>query len=79
MKKYIEFGLGNKWLVRTEIEKEDGTEKEVKGIQLPIQIYSIYVRIWIGKRVIIVDTKEGLKTNKKNTNRIKLIFGISGK
>ncbi len=25
-------GVGNRWLVRTEIELEDGTEREEKGI-----------------------------------------------
>ena len=30
--KFIEFGIGNTWLVRTETELEDGTEYEEKGI-----------------------------------------------
>jgi hypothetical protein len=30
--KYIEFGLGNTWLIRTETELDDGTENEEKGI-----------------------------------------------
>ena len=28
MKKYIEFGIGNTWCVRTEIEDDDGAETE---------------------------------------------------
>ncbi|MCC9734258.1 DUF3977 family protein, partial [Streptococcus agalactiae] len=31
MRKYIEFGYGNTWLLRTEFEASDGTEWEVKG------------------------------------------------
>ena len=30
--KFIEIGIGNTWLVRTETELEDGTEYEEKGI-----------------------------------------------
>lgn len=31
MKKYVEIGIGNRWIVRTEIEHEDGTESEYRG------------------------------------------------
>lgn len=30
--KYIEFGIGNRWLVRTETEKPDGTETEAREL-----------------------------------------------
>ncbi|HBJ01730.1 MAG TPA: DUF3977 domain-containing protein, partial [Lysinibacillus sp.] len=50
--KYIEFGLGNTWLIRTETELEDGTEYEEKGIVKPVKFRSLYLRIWIGKTVI---------------------------
>ena len=63
--KYIEFGLGNTWLVRTETELEDGTEFEEKGIVWAFEIYSVYIRIWIFKTVCIVDAKEGFKRMKK--------------
>lgn len=53
--KYIEFGIGNTWLVRTETESEDGTEYEEKGIIGPIKFHSLYIRIWIGKTVFILD------------------------
>ena len=65
--KYIEFGIGNGWLVRTETELPDGTEIEQKGIVKPLQPQSFYVRAWIGKTVLIADTKEGLKKRKKSS------------
>lgn len=55
--KFIEFGLGNTWLIRTETESEDGTEHEEKGINF----YSMYFRVWIGKTVVIADLEKVLK------------------
>lgn len=74
--KFIEFGIGNRWLIRTEIELEDGTENEERGIKGPINFYSLYLRIWIGKTVVIADLKEGFKIQKKNRPEFKFIFGI---
>ncbi|WP_112182680.1 DUF3977 family protein [Paraliobacillus zengyii] len=74
--KFIEFGIGNKWLVRTETELEDGTEYEEKGIKGPINFFSLYLRIWIGTTVVILDLKEGIKRQKKNRKAFKAIFGI---
>lgn len=78
IKTYIEFGIGNRWLLRTEYKLEDGTEFEKQGADFPKKLESLYVRVWIGKRVFIVDTKEGIKTGRKTRNAIKLIIGISG-
>lgn len=78
MKKYIEMGFGNTWFIRTELEQEDGTETEIKGIYSPFQLKSIYIRVWLGKRVWIVDTREGLKLAKKNKKKFKLILGFYG-
>lgn len=74
--KFIEFGFGNKWFVRTEIEESNGTEFEEKGIVLPIKLQSFYFRIWIGRSVFILDSKEGYKKTIKNRNDFKLLFGI---
>jgi hypothetical protein len=74
--KFIEFGIGNTWLVRTETELEDGTEYEEKGIVGPIKLHSFYFRIWINKTVIILDSKEGFKVKKKRRKEYKVIFGI---
>lgn len=40
--KFIEFGIGNTWIIRTETELEDGTEYEEKGIKGPIKLFFIY-------------------------------------
>ncbi|MEH7443615.1 DUF3977 family protein [Bacillus sp. JJ1122] len=74
--KYIEFGLGNTWFIRTETESTDGTEYEEKGIQGPINFQSLYIRIWIGKTVFILDSKEGYKRLGKNQRNFKIVFGI---
>jgi hypothetical protein len=74
--KFFEFGIGNKWLVRTETELSDGTEYEEKGITRPIKLQSLYLRVWIGKTVYILDTKNGFKKAKKNRNEVKIIIGI---
>jgi hypothetical protein len=77
--KYIELGIGNTWVVRTETELEDGTEYEEKGIIGPIKFYSLYIRIWIGKTVLIIDLKEGIKRMKKSRNELKFILGLFSK
>ena len=74
--KFLEFGIGNKWLIRTETELNNGTEFEEKGIVRPIKLQSLYLRFWIGKTVVILDSKEGLKKTKKNRKAMKIIFGI---
>ncbi|MEK4699293.1 DUF3977 family protein [Solibacillus sp. FSL R7-0668] len=77
--KFIEFGIGNRWLVRTETELTDGTEYEEKGIIGPIQFRSAYIRVWIWKTVLILDLKEGIKLKRKNRNMFKVIFGVGSK
>lgn len=74
--KYIEFGIGNTWLVRTETELEDGTEFEEKGVKGPVQFKSLYVRVWIGRTVLIWDLKEGFKRFEKDRKKFKVILGI---
>lgn len=75
--KYIEIGIGNKWIVRTETELIDGTEFEEQGIVRPIKLYSVYIRIWIRKTIWIFDFREGLKITKKDRNKFKFIIGMS--
>jgi Protein of unknown function (DUF3977) len=74
--KFIEFGIGNTWFVRTETELNNGTEFEEKGIVLPIKLQSLYLKIWIGKTFVILDSKEGYKRANKNRSYFKLLFGI---
>jgi hypothetical protein len=77
--KYIEFGFGNTWLIRTETELDDGTEFEEKGIVGPLSFHSIYLRIWISKTVLILGLKQGFKISKKGRVAFKFIFGITSK
>ncbi|MEH7458548.1 DUF3977 family protein [Bacillus sp. JJ1127] len=74
--KYIEIGIGNRWFIRTETEREDGTEFEKKGIVKPIYFESCYLRIWFRKTCLIFDSKEGFKKVKKKRDEYKFIFGI---
>ena len=75
--KYLEFGIGNTWLVRTEVELDNDYEFEMKGWKGGIRFKSCYIRLWLGgKRVFIFDTKEGFKIKKKNKRKFKIIFGI---
>lgn len=48
----------------------------MKGIKGPINFYSMYFRVWIGKTVVIADLKEGFKRKKKSRHDFKFIFGI---
>lgn len=75
--KYIEVGIGNTWIVRTETELEDGSEVEQKGIIKPIIFYSIYLRLWIGKMVFIWDSKQGFKKTVKPRKAFKVILGLT--
>ncbi|WP_226675949.1 DUF3977 family protein [Mesobacillus jeotgali] len=77
--KYIEIGIGNTWLVRTETEMENGDEYEEKGIKGPINFHSAYIRVWFWKTVIIFDSKEGLKIVRKYFKNFKFIIGIVSK
>ncbi|MEK4760454.1 DUF3977 family protein [Viridibacillus sp. FSL E2-0187] len=77
--KFIEIGIGNTWIVRTETELEEGSEFEERGIKGPIIFESFYLRIWLFKTVVIMDSKEGLKKMKKKRNSLKLLLGIQSK
>lgn len=78
MKKYIEIGFGNRWFIRTELEHSDGTESEIRGFAKPFILKSIYLRIWFGRRVLIIDTKDGIKLNRKDKKKFKFVIGFRG-
>lgn len=78
LKKYTEIGFGNTWFIRTEFEDSDGTEREVRGFTAPFKLQSVYFRLWMGKKVIILDSKEGLKLSSKNRKNFKLVIGFMG-
>jgi hypothetical protein len=75
--KYIEFGLGNCWIVRTETELADGTEFEERGVVGPVKLHSLYIRCWVGRTVWVFDIRSGFKRTRKNRITFKLIFGLS--
>lgn len=74
--KYIEFGIGNKWLLRTETELEDGSEYEEEGLIGPIKLQSVYIRVWIGRRVFVLDSSDGLKLARKKRKAVKVVIGM---
>ncbi|WP_303974241.1 DUF3977 family protein [Streptococcus merionis] len=79
MIKYIEFGIGNRWLIRTEFESLDGAEYEVRGVSGKIKPKSYYLRLWLGQSVLILDSKEGIKRQRKKRKALKVIFGIASR
>lgn len=79
MIRYLEIGFGNRWFLRTETEFADGTESEVRGWKLPIQVQSVYLRLWLLRQVVIWDSHDGLVRQQKAKKRFKLVFGIRSK
>jgi hypothetical protein len=69
--KYCEIGYGNSSFVSTEIENENRLSRRVAG-----EIMSCYFRVWIGKKIFILDSVEGIKTGKKERNCFKVLFGV---
>ena len=75
--KYVEFGIGNQWLLSTEVEHEDGTEARFPGV-LPLgPLQSFYIRIWIGRDVFILSTNEGFVMKTKGRDAFKALLGLS--
>lgn len=61
-----------------EFEYEDGMESEVKGFIRFFIFKLVYVRVWIGIKVMIIDIKEGIKFMNKKVKKVKIIFGFFG-
>ena len=78
MKKvFAEIGFGNKTFLSTEFE-EGQSEHRVGKFIIPKKINGIYFRLWLFKNVFILSTNQGFKINKKDKNKLKILFGISG-
>ena len=75
-KLYAEAGIGNQTFLSTEYESESGDEYRRNGFRFA-QFQSMYLRAWVGKRIFILDSKEGFKTKKKSRKAFKLLFGIA--
>jgi hypothetical protein len=72
--KYIEFGIGNPSFISTEIN-----EVRFIGCKKPIIIESVYLRVWLCRLVIIIDSIEFLKFQIKPNHNFKILFGIQSK
>jgi hypothetical protein len=78
MKKvFAEIGFGNESFFSTEIEEGDSEYRIPKFIK-PKKIDGFYFRFWIFKTVFILSTKNGFEIKKKDRNKLKILFGLSG-
>ncbi|MDE1966761.1 MAG: DUF3977 family protein [Patescibacteria group bacterium] len=78
MKKiFAEIGFGNGTLFSTEFEEGD-SEYRVSRFVMPNKIRSLYFRIWIFKKVLIISTNHGIELKGKDRNKLKVLFGIIG-
>ncbi|AYG00073.1 DUF3977 family protein [Lactococcus allomyrinae] len=69
------FGFGRS----VEIEHADGTEKRLKISVKPDKLVSRYVRIWLGKTVLIFDSQSPHFSVRKKTRRnFKFVIGKWG-
>ena len=74
---YAEIGFGNDTFFSTEIE--EGThEYRVPRFIKPQKVLGCYIRIWLFKTVFSISTNRGFGIKKKDRNKLKIIFGISG-
>ena len=78
LKIFAELGLGNPSFFNTEIEKGE-QEKRVSRFVIPPKIEGIYFRFWVGKRVLVLSTKNGFSLKKKDRVKLKILFGVEGK
>lgn len=75
---FAEIGFGNETFLSTEVEEGD-FEYRVKGFILPEKIKGMYLRFYIGKRNIILSSRNGLVVKKKIKAKFKVLFGVYGK
>jgi len=76
MNVFTEFGIGNTSFVSTEFEFDD-QEIRINGFYGISSFADPYIRIWIGKRVMII-SKDGFKIIRKAHNAFKCLIGFSG-
>jgi len=74
---YAEIGFGNESFLSTEIEQVN-REFRIKKFIIPRNIESLYFRVWILKKVFELSSENGFSITKKNKNKLKILFGISG-
>ncbi len=76
-KVFAEMGIGNGSFLSTEVE-EGETEYRVPRFIVPEKILWLYARVWIGRRVFILSTREGFVLQEKNRNNFKVLLGVGG-
>lgn len=75
---YTEIGIGNPTFINTEIEYPDGTETRQPGFVKFEKTKSLYMRLWVGKKVYSLSSNEGFTTRQKNRKAFKLLLGVWG-
>jgi len=76
-KVFAEIGFGNDTFLSTEIEEENSEYRIPKFIK-PQKISGYHFRFWIFKKVFVLSTNHGLEIKKKDRNKLKILFGVSG-
>jgi len=74
---FAEIGFGNDTFLSTEIENSD-KEYRIPKFLKPKNVNGYYIRIWVFKTVFVLSTDSGFKIKKKDRNKLKILFGISG-
>lgn len=74
---FAEIGIGNDTFLSTEVENGD-KEYRIPMFVKPKIIKGYYLRFWIFKSVFILSTNSGFEVTKKNKNKLKILFGVSG-
>lgn len=78
MKKYYtEIGIGNDTFINTETEYPDGSETRASGF-VKMKLTEVYIRIWLGKKVFILSSKDGFKIQTKGKAKLKVLLGFAG-
>lgn len=74
---FAEMGFGNGTFFSTEIE-EGGAENRVPKFIRPQKITGLYFRLWIGRKVLIISTRNGIEIETRDKKKFKILFGIRG-
>jgi|GEM_PF-686193 hypothetical protein len=74
---FIEWGIGNDWLLSSEIEYSDGSEERVRGLVWPEHVVAPYLRVWIGYVVMGIG-RQGVFFTPKRRWAFKLLLGLEG-
>lgn len=75
---FTEIGIGNPTFINTEVEYADGTETRNPGFVRFSKLQSLYLRVWLGKKVYVLSSNQGFSIKRKPRTAFKVLFGISG-